>query len=261
MSVWISRSRARISAVSSRQRATARERCASGCSAAARQARLDPVQPHVAVEHPGRQREVELEVVQVPAQALLQAFALVDEVVAVVGQQAHVALRARRGAPRADRARAAPPAPRTRRRSGRTCRRCAPRSAPGHHLGRHAHDALAAGQQVALEAARDVAAVLDRRRGARLRGRAPRRAARRSRRRRCSPSPPDASSAHRVERPRPCGSSCAGRCRLRSCPSPSVGATASDGDRRRTHLSGASWPGSYQVTSATPRIRRRGHNT
>ena len=55
---------------------------------------LDAVEPDVAVECPRRQREVELEVVQVPAQAPLEALALTDQVVAVVGEQAHVALRA-----------------------------------------------------------------------------------------------------------------------------------------------------------------------
>ena len=60
--------------------------------AQAAQAHLDAVEPDVAVEGPRRQREVEPQVVQVPAQAGLHALALTDEVVAVVGQQAHVAL-------------------------------------------------------------------------------------------------------------------------------------------------------------------------
>ena len=132
---------------------------------------------------------------------------------------------------------------------------CAPRRAPGHQLGRHAHEALAARQQVALEAAGDVAAVLDRDAGARGRGGAPRRAARRSRRRRCPPSvsarlrPLAASSGHggvalhvRVDPD------------YDHVSSPLVGCNRCEwGPPADTTLAGASWPGSYQVTSATPR--------
>ncbi len=51
---------------------------------------LEPVQPHVAVEHPGWQLEVDPEVVAVPPETLDDASALLDEVVAVIDEEAHV---------------------------------------------------------------------------------------------------------------------------------------------------------------------------
>ncbi len=123
---------------------------------------LEPVQPDVAIQHPGRQIEPDFEVVAVPAQARLDAFALVNEVVSVVGQQAHVVFgpRERRGG----KTRFAQCGPgHTGRIDGvglavAACR--VPRS--GHHLGWDPDHALASRQQVAFETSRDVATVLDR---------------------------------------------------------------------------------------------------
>ena len=52
----------------------------------------EALEPDVAVEHPRRRHEGDLKVMTVPPQPLLHAFALVNEVVAVIDDQPHVLL-------------------------------------------------------------------------------------------------------------------------------------------------------------------------
>ena len=173
----------------------------------------------------------------------------------MVGEQAHVAPRARRGAPRAERAHAAPPAPRTRRRSGRSC--------PGVRAEARALAISFGGTRTRRSPW-----------GSRRRSRRPEtwrqssigdealgsEAARpgeelpRSRRRRCRRWSRRGGARWLRRGPRRRGSSCAGRSRLRSRAVPlgrlqpiRVGTAGGQ------ILVRASWPGSYQVTSATPR--------
>jgi len=61
------------------------------CLLAATQAAGNVVEPDGAVERAGRDRELWVEVVQLPAQPLLGTPALVDEVVAMVDEQLQLA--------------------------------------------------------------------------------------------------------------------------------------------------------------------------
>ena len=157
-----------------------------------------------------------------PAQALLDARALGDELLAVVEQQP----RSRAPAPAscADGQLAARAAPRGRpraRRSRPTCRAAAERRAPRHQLGRHAHDPLAAGEQKAARAS-------PRRAGsprARTAARSPSARAHASSARgragaRCTVSSPTQLAASRLDGDGGVASACAGRPRLRSLPVP-----------------------------------------
>jgi len=122
---------------------------------------LETGEPAGAVESPDGDLEGERQLVQVPAEALLDARAFADQVGAVVGQQPQLALGAleaglgqtrfaQGGAGHAggvDRSALATA-------SGASARRC-------HELRRHAHAALAGGDEEALEASGDVAAVRD----------------------------------------------------------------------------------------------------
>jgi hypothetical protein len=119
-------------------------------------------EPARAIERAGGHLELRAELVQVPAQAVLNARALGDEVLAVVDEQPDLATFALETSSRElglaqsgsgdgeriDRIRLAALTDRATR--------------PGHQLRRDAHDPLARGKQEALEADRDVAAVLER---------------------------------------------------------------------------------------------------
>ena len=137
---------------------------------------LEAGEPAGAVERLGRHLEREAEVVQVPAQAALDAGALADQVGAVVDEQAQLALGAveaglgqvrlaQRGAGHAA-ASMASLLPRVR----------ALRRVCAIELRRHAHAALAALDEEALEAAGDVTAVLEREAALGAEASAPRRA-------------------------------------------------------------------------------------
>jgi hypothetical protein len=99
--------------------------------------------------------------VAVPPQTLLDAFALVDQVVAVIDEEPHVLLGARQTCLGQTRFAQCGP--------GHGCRvdgvgfavgACRmPR--PRHHLGRNADDPLTTREKVALKPSRDVPAVLD----------------------------------------------------------------------------------------------------
>ena len=102
------------------------------------------------------------ELVEVPAQALLDTGALGDEVLAVIDEQAEFTLDPVEAGHRQVRF-AQGHAGGGKRIDGVALARLAAAAAlPGHELGRHAHDGLARREQVALEAAREVAAVLQR---------------------------------------------------------------------------------------------------
>lgn len=51
---------------------------------------FETLQPHVAVEHTRRQHQSDLKIVAVPTQALLDAFALAGQVVAMIDEQPNV---------------------------------------------------------------------------------------------------------------------------------------------------------------------------
>lgn len=111
-------------------------------------------------ESPGG-KQLALELVQVPAKPLLDATALGDQVLAVIDQQANLALgtgqpgagqvgllQGRAGHGEGVHAVGLAPAP-------------ASSAQGGHQLGRNAHHLLAAGKQQPLQASRHVPAVLD----------------------------------------------------------------------------------------------------
>jgi hypothetical protein len=127
------------------------------------QATIDAVKPQRAVERAGRDDELRIEVVQLPAQPLLGPPALVDQVVAMVDEQLQLAqrrftrpwtiqLRFPQGGSgdgkRVDRVGLAARTPGTP--LGR------------HQLGRHPHQRLSGGKQPPLQPARQLPAILDR---------------------------------------------------------------------------------------------------
>ena len=130
----------------------------------AREARLERVEDVAAVEGAGRRLLAGHELVEVPAQAVLRLGPLGHEVLAMVDEEAHLAL----GAVEAGDRQVGLAQGRAGDREGvdgiALAGLAADAAGPGHELGRHPHDALARGQQVALEAAREVAAVLQRER-------------------------------------------------------------------------------------------------
>jgi hypothetical protein len=126
----------------------------------------DARQPARAVQRASRQRglEVRVELDQVPAQPVLMARALGDEVAAMIGQQPDLE-RARVQMGRRERLNALPERrARDRRRVDRIglSRRALAAARLAHQPGRHAHHALAMADQRALQPARHVPAVLDR---------------------------------------------------------------------------------------------------
>jgi SAM-dependent methyltransferase/antitoxin (DNA-binding transcriptional repressor) of toxin-antitoxin stability system len=123
---------------------------------------LEVVEHHAAVQAAGGRLRARHQLVKVPAQAVLGSGALADEVLAVVDQQAQLALGTVEHGDRQIRL-----AQRGPRHGGGVDRialaRLACRAAgTGHQLGRNPHHRLAGAQQVGLQASAQVAAVLER---------------------------------------------------------------------------------------------------
>ena len=123
---------------------------------------LEAGQPAGAAQGLGRHLERHAEVVQVPAQAALDARALGDQVGAVVGEQAQLALGA--GEARLRQVRLAQGGAGDRGGVDGVALAAGPRTGTGlgHQLRWHAHAGLATRDEEALEAAGEVAAVLER---------------------------------------------------------------------------------------------------
>ena len=124
---------------------------------------LQPVRRVAAqVQAAGPGSSTRIELVQVPAQPVLDAGPLGDQVLPVVDQQPYLPEAGRRARRPAGPARAARPERWPARRSDRTCRGLRARAGSrGHQLRGHPHHPLAGDQQVPLQPARDVTAVLD----------------------------------------------------------------------------------------------------
>jgi hypothetical protein len=150
--------------VSCRQRSTSSEEDLdlSAALVAAAEPGLTSIEPAVAVERSGRDLELALKVVQVPAKPVLDARTLTHEILAVVVQEPDLALLPRQESRR--QIRLAQEGTRDRKRVDRIrLASCAcPLARVRHQLRRHPHDALPAGEQEALERAGDVPAVLER---------------------------------------------------------------------------------------------------
>ena len=106
-------------------------------------------------------RLLDPQLVEVPAQAGDVAGALGDQVVAVVDEQAHVALGAVERGDRQVRVREGRAGDRERIDRVALARLAHRATEPRHELGRHAHDRLARAEQVGLQTPREVAAVLE----------------------------------------------------------------------------------------------------
>ena len=199
----------------------------------------EPVEPDRTVERAKRHRECRVELVQVPAQPLLAAAPLGDQVVAVVDQQLQLPQRLLAGTRPVSPAPAAQLGRPRARRSGPTCR------APGRGAAA-APSTVAAPAPAArpprpapLQTARDVTAVLS----AHSRSLTERRAQPSDTARRPARS---SRAAGRARRPQlPSASACARPLRSRSFVSPptDMGATG-----ERTGLTRGELPSSYQVT-------------
>ena len=189
-----------------------------------------------------------------PAQPLLGAASLVDEVVAVVDQQLDLPVDAARpAAAGSDPVRAARPGRSRARRSGPTCRASCPRAAPGTvSFGGTRTSVFATPEQLPFEPARELPAVLDRPQPLAAERATPSRAARRCR--------PD-HAARRAVRPASSTATAVTDCLCTSSPitiiyiaSKPLGATG-----ERTDLNRGRRPRSYQVT-LDGLGRRRRHN-
>ena len=192
----------------------------------------DALQVGGAAEHPQRHGVGRVELEEVPAQPLLGSPALVDEVVAMVDQQLDLAVdAARRAAAGSGPALAAPPARSRARRSGRTSRASCLPAAPGRSASAAPAPDLRRAEQLPLEPAGQLPAVLDRPQSAPRRARLPSRAARRF-----QPGPSSRSAAGRPRRPRPRSpTACERPVRSRSSRSPPMplGATGERTDLTR----------------------------
>ena len=123
----------------------------------------DPLDVHLPVESFGEDDEGRVELMQMPAQPLLDPAAFVDEVFAVIDQelQLPVGLLVR---PRTAQTRLAQRGPRDRQRVDRVRLATRPARTPlgRHQLRRHPHQLLAGSDQLPLKAARQLPAILDR---------------------------------------------------------------------------------------------------
>ena len=123
----------------------------------------DALEVRGAAEHPQRHDEGRVELEQVPAQPLLRPPALVDEVVAMVDQQLHLAVALLVGAGPTQ-VRLPQRRPRDRERVDRVRLAARPSRPPlrDGQLRRHPHQVLADAEQLPLEPTGELAAVLDR---------------------------------------------------------------------------------------------------